>query len=58
MIGDPSGKDADRVFLTKEELAENEEAIKEQVGNILENLASLSGINFPFEVYNNKDFYE
>lgn len=58
MIGDPSGKDADRVFLTKEEIAENELAIKTQVGRILENLASLSGINFPFEVYNNKDFYE
>lgn len=58
MIGDPSGKDADRAFLDMETLTENETAIKAQVGHILENLSKLSGINFPFEVYNNKDFYE
>jgi tyrosyl-tRNA synthetase len=32
MIGDPSGKDADRSFLDDETLNKNVEAIKNQVG--------------------------
>jgi tyrosyl-tRNA synthetase len=57
MIGDPSGKDADRNFLDDETLNGNVEAIKTQVGGILKNLATLSGTDFQFEVINNKDFY-
>ncbi len=58
MIGDPSGKDADRSFLDDETLNKNVEAIKNQVGWILKNLATLSWTDFQFEVINNKDFYE
>jgi tyrosyl-tRNA synthetase len=57
MIGDPSGKDADRNFLDDDTLHGNVESIKMQVGWILKNLATLSGIDFQFEVINNKDFY-
>lgn len=58
MIGDPSGRESDRAFLDINTLNENIEAIRTQVWHILENLSKLSGINFPFEIYNNKDFYE
>ena len=57
MIGDPSGKEADRNFLDDETLNGNVEAIKTQVWWILKNLATLSGVDFQFEVINNKDFY-
>ncbi len=58
MIGDPGGKDAERAFLDEQTLASNVEAIKTQVGDVLNNLATLSGAQFEFVVMNNKDFYD
>lgn len=58
MIGDPGGKDAERAFLDEQTLANNVEAIKTQVGGVLNNLATLSGAQFEFVVMNNKDFYD
>ncbi len=58
MIGDPGGKDAERAFLDEQTLANNVEAIKTQVGGVLNNLATLSGAKFEFVVMNNKDFYD
>jgi tyrosyl-tRNA synthetase len=58
MIGDPSFKTSDRVMLDEETLRHNEKAITTQVKQILENLKSLSGYNFKFEVMNNYDFYK
>lgn len=58
MIGDPSGKTSDRVMLDEKLLRSNEKAITTQVKQILENLKSLSGYDFKFEVMNNYDFYK
>lgn len=58
MIGDPSFKTSDRVMLDEETLRHNEQAITKQVQQILENLKSLSGYDFKFEVMNNYDFYK
>jgi tyrosyl-tRNA synthetase len=58
MIGDPGWKDAERTFLDEQTLADNVEAIKKQVGWILQNLSTLSWVDFQFEVINNKDFYK
>ena len=58
MIGDPGGKDAERSFLSKEQLAQNEKAIGLQVENMLSHLCELSGHDFEYEVINNKSFYE
>ena len=58
MIGDPSGKTSERSMLDIESLRHNEKAITKQVKQILENLKSLSGYDFKFEVINNYDFYK
>ena len=58
MIGDPSFKASDRVMLDETTLRHNEQAITNQVKQILENLRSLSGYDFKFEVINNYDFYK
>jgi len=58
MIGDPSFKASDRVMLDETTLRHNEQAITKQVKQILENLKSLSGYDFKFEVINNYDFYK
>ncbi|MDQ7009245.1 MAG: tyrosine--tRNA ligase [Candidatus Gracilibacteria bacterium] len=58
MIGDPGGKDAERSFLSKEDLQHNEDSLKIQIGGIFENLSEITGENFDYEVVNNKDFFE
>ena len=58
MIWDPTGKSEARVFLGLEQLRHNQEAITEQVGQILENLKKLTGKDFQFKVVNNYDFYK
>ncbi len=58
MIGDPSFKASDRVMLDEETLRNNEKAITKQVKQILENLKTISGYDFKFEVINNYDFYK
>ncbi len=58
MIWDPSGKTSDRTMLDETMLRDNEKAITKQVKQILENLKSLSGYDFKFEVINNYDFYK
>ncbi len=58
MIGDPTGKSEARAFLGLDQLRHNQEAITEQVGQILENLKKLTGKDFQFKVVNNYDFYK
>ena len=58
MIGDPTGKSEARAFLGLDQLRYNQEAITEQVGQILENLKRLTGKDFQFKVVNNYDFYK
>jgi len=58
MIGDPGWKDAERSFLSKEKLQENQEALKKQISGIFKNLEEITGEKFDFEVVNNKDFYK
>lgn len=58
MIGDPGGKDAERTLLSQETLDHNIEKITEQVGFILNNLQTISGEEFSFEVVNNQEFYK
>ena len=58
MIWDPTGKSEARAFLELEQLRHNQEAITEQVGQILENLKKLTGKDFQFKVVNNYDFYK
>lgn len=58
MIGDPTGRDSARTFLGLDELRHNQESITIQVAQILENLKTLTGQDFKFEVLNNYDFYK
>ena len=58
MIGDPGGKDAERSFLTKEDLQNNEDSLKKQISGIFANLEEITKEKFDFEVVNNKDFFE
>ena len=58
MIWDPTGKSEARAFLGLEQLRHNQEAITEQVGQILENLKKLTGKDSQFKVVNNYDFYK
>ena len=58
MIWDPTGKSEARAFLGLDQLRHNQEAITEQVGQILENLKKLTGKDFQFKVVNNYDFYK
>jgi len=58
MIGDPGGKDAERQMLSQESLEYNVAKISEQVRKILDNLKTLSGHDFVFEVRNNQEFYK
>ncbi len=58
MIWDPWGKDAERTFLSIEDLDKNEKKISAQIKNISENLENFSWTKFNFDFVNNKDFYE
>lgn len=58
MIGDPSGKDAERSFLTEEKLRSNEAKIHNQLKTFLARLNDEFGINFEFDMVNNYDFYK
>lgn len=58
MIGDPWGKDSERTFLSKEQLAANVQNIEKQMHAMLDNLTQQSWIVFDVEVINNAEFYE
>ena len=58
MIWDPSGKDAERSFLTEEKLRSNEAKITAQFDTFLTRLHDEFGINFEYEMVNNYDFYK
>lgn len=58
MIGDPGGKDSERTFLSKEQLASNVSNIQTQMHAMLDNLTKQSWISFDVEVINNAEFYE
>ncbi len=57
MIWDPGGKDAERTFLSVEDLENNQKSISTQISSILKNLQEFSGDSFAFDFVNNKDFY-
>lgn len=58
MIGDPSGKDAERNFLDEMTLRYNEKSIKTQIEGILANISSLTGETYSIKTVNNYDFYK
>jgi len=58
MIWDPGWKDAERNFLSEEDLDNNQKAISNQISSILKNLESFSWKDFKFDFVNNKDFYK
>jgi tyrosyl-tRNA synthetase len=58
MIGDPSGKDAERNFLSEEQLRHNEQRIYHQLITFLENIKQTYQIDFDYEMVDNYDFYK
>lgn len=58
MIGDPWGKDSERTFLSKEQLALNVANIQTQMHTMLDNITEQSWVLFDVEVINNATFYE
>ena len=58
MVGDPGGKETERVFLDEVTLQHNMSAITNQLQSFFDHLTSLSAQNFQFQVINNQDFYE
>ncbi len=58
MIGDPSLKNAERSFLSEEQLRHNEQAIYKQLKIFLENIKKNYDIDFEYEMVDNYDFYK
>ncbi len=58
MVGDPWGKDSERVFLDEKTLSHNVQAIASQMKAFFDHLKQLSGYEFEYEVINNIDFYQ
>ena len=57
MIGDPSGKNAERAFLSDETVRHNVDAIGRQMTSLLANIEEMLGQKLHFEMANNADFY-
>ncbi len=58
MIGDPSLKNAERSFLSEEQLRHNEQCIYDQLKHFLENIKKNHKIDFDYEMVDNYDFYK
>jgi tyrosyl-tRNA synthetase len=58
MIWDPGWKDAERNFLTEENLNNNQKAISKQISSVLKNLNNFTWEKFDYSFVNNKDFYK
>lgn len=58
MIWDPSGKSAERNFLSEEQLRYNEQRIYAQLKVFLENIKKNYDIKFDYEMVDNYDFYK
>ncbi len=58
MIWDPGWKDAERAFLSEEDLKKNEMKIAAQISEIFMNLTQNLWESFKFWFVNNKDFFE
>lgn len=58
MIGDPSLKNAERSFLSEEQLRHNEQCIYDQLKHFLENIKKNYKIDFDYEMVDNYDFYK
>ncbi len=58
MIGDPSLKNAERSFLSEEQLRHNEQCIYNQLQDFLENIKKNYKIDFDYEMVDNYDFYK
>lgn len=57
MIWDPGWKDAERNFLTMEDLDNNQEKISAQIKKLAQNLENFTWDKFSYDFVNNKDFY-
>ena len=57
MIGDPSGKSAERNFLGETQLRHNEQAIYHQLESFLEHMQAKFGLKFSYKMVDNYDFY-
>lgn len=57
MIWDPGWKDAERNFLSEEDLDNNQQKITTQMTSMLKNLESFTWFEFSYDFANNKDFY-
>jgi len=58
MIWDPGWKDAERTFLSEQDLKNNQKAIETQISGVLKNLEKFSWDSFKYDFVNNKDFYK
>ena len=58
MIWDPGWKDAERTFLSEQDLENNQKSIENQIGSILNNLSEFTWEGFKFDFVNNKEFYK
>ncbi len=58
MIGNPSGKDSERNFLTTEQVAMNTAKIEKQIKTILAHVEKKIGRKLEVEVINNYRFFE
>lgn len=58
MIWDPSLKDAERSFLSEEQLRHNEQSIYNQLKTFLNNIKKNYDIDFDYEMVNNYDFFK
>ncbi|MCK9272237.1 tyrosine--tRNA ligase [Candidatus Gracilibacteria bacterium] len=58
MIGNPTGKDAERNFLTAEQVEENARKIEAQIHVILKNVSDKIGVKLEVEVVNNLKFFK
>ncbi len=58
MIGDPSGKSAERNFLGEEQLRNNEQAIYQQLESFLEHMQQKFNLKFSYKMVDNYDFYK
>lgn len=58
MIGDPGWKEDERQFLDNKALRNNQNAIANQIWNILDKLKTFTKNNLKYSFVNNKDFYK
>ncbi len=58
MIGNPTGKDAERNFLDEEALTRNQAWIRKNFEDLCINIEKISGANLEYEIVNNYDWFK